>query len=122
MPKAGLTHREKMAELRAIMPSFQPEADVVAGIVNDLIKALYKPVKDDRLTILDTVRARKFKVNFDEPVNWGGLCCADVKRFDDGSFLVTVEEASPDGCATLCAYISSHLEAYGYKAIVRTEW
>jgi len=35
---------------------------------------------------------------------------------------VIIEEASPDGCPTLCDYVARHLALIGWSCEVETEW
>jgi hypothetical protein len=92
-------------------------------LVNMLIDALYIPTIGEHTRIPDKQRIKFFDIDFSEPVNWGGgLHCCEVKEFADGSFLVTLEEASPNDCQTLCEYIEKYMNSYGWTVRVETEW
>lgn len=97
--------------------------DVVQNLVNDLINALYIPVKGwDGITKADHNRIKHFGINDGEPINWGDLKCNEVKKFDDGSFLVIIDEAAPKNCQTFCEYIETYMRSYGWDVTAETEW
>ncbi len=91
---------------------------------NRLLDALYIPDETDDGRLIykrDPVRCAQFGIE-EEAVNWGDLKCVGVDAFTDGRFLVTIEEASPDGCPTLCGYLERHLKLIGWNCQVETEW
>lgn len=93
--------------------------------VDRLIAALYIPVvtEDGRLIYQrDPERCELFEISENESINWGDLKCCEVKPFTDGTYLVTIDEASPDGCPTFCDYIRRHLAVQGWECDVQTEW
>lgn len=108
--------------LKANVPSYKrSEGKVIEDLVNKLIQALYIPVLDDRGFTSDPDRIRFFNIR-EEPINWGNLHCFEAKKFEDGSFLVTIDEASPGGCPTFCDYIQRHVKLFGWTVRVETEW
>jgi len=100
---------------------YNREDDIVilTDITNGLLEALYKPTLTG--IRIDTGRIRKFKIDRTEPVNWGGGLYATVDKEADG-YLITVEEAAPDECDTLCDYVEKYLTAWGWPVKVVTEW
>lgn len=97
--------------------------EMIDKAVDKLIAALYKPVVEDGRMFYqrDPVRCEEYGVE-DEPINWGDLKCLGVDAFADGTFLVTIDEASPGECPTFCAYIEHMLSLQGWKCEVQTEW
>ncbi len=93
---------------------------VVERLVNRLIESLYKPHEKYQF-VRDAERCEKFSVE-EEPINWGDLKCNEVKRFDDGSYLVVIDEASPKDCQTFCEYIENFMKEWGWSVRVETEW
>lgn len=93
----------------------------VQALVQTLIAALYIPCEGPRLRKVDTARLEHFGIDGAEPVNWGSLRCLEVDEAD-GFFEVTVEEAAPDSCPTLCGYIERYAAEAGWKVRVATEW
>ena len=93
--------------------------------VNWLLAALYTP--NDQF---GAVFIRKNLVRLDvspdvgtEPINWGDLNAGDVRQFTDGTWQVTIEEASPGACPILCEYVRSWLARWGWQVVeVVTEW
>lgn len=99
------------------------EEDFVRDLVNELIGALYIPIKEyDRITKADHKRIKHFGIKDGEPINWGNLKCNEVKKFEDGSFLVVIDEAAPKNCLTFCEYIETYMRSYGWDVRVETEW
>lgn len=106
-----------------IMPDRKDEiVGMVRGYVDELIAALFYPVKGDSFNRVDDERCKLLGVSRNEPINWGDIRCSEAKEFADGSFMVTLEEASPGACPTLCEYIRSYMESYGWTVQVQTEW
>lgn len=96
--------------------------ETVKNLVNNLIQALYIPVKEDMISKVDNNRLEHFKIADNEPINWGDLKCNEVKKFEDGSFLVVIDEAAPSDCETFCDYIIEYMRSYGWECKVETEW
>ena len=97
------------------------ERNIIESRVNRLLEALYGPKGTE--FVLDSERMAHLCVDEKEPVNWGSLNCSEVKRLPSGNFIILIEEASPDGCPSLCEYIQEHLEACGWLIDeVKTEW
>ena len=94
----------------------------VKSLVDMLIEALFVPTKDDLLSKVDKVRIEMFGIDGSEPINWGDLKTVEVKPFEDGSYLVTIDEAAPNACPTLCSYIAEYMAHYGWTVSVETEW
>lgn len=61
--------------------------------------------------------------DFDEPINWGNICCAEAHFTKKGNIVIHIEEAAPD-----CQYF--HFVVYcemsklypKSKITVKTEW
>jgi hypothetical protein len=96
--------------------------DLIMCLVNELIAALYIPCKGERQYHVDEDRCHHFKVDRGEPINWGDLKCNEAKKFEDGSFLVVIDEAAPNDCQSLCEYIETYMKSYGWDVRVQTEW
>jgi hypothetical protein len=95
------------------------EEDCIKNAVDSLLSYLYKP-DPARCWCADGRKLKKFGLE-GEAINWGDLYCADVEKFANGPFLVTVEEAAP-GCTNLCRWIQDWLGKWGWNARVQTEW
>ena len=98
--------------------------DTIRDEANRLIQSLYVPSvsEDGRLIyVRDQARCDMFGIE-EEPINWGDLKCFEVKAFEGGGYLVTIDEASPDGCETFCEFIRRHLSLMGWECDVQTEW
>jgi hypothetical protein len=93
---------------------------IVADNVNFLICCLYKPDKD-LCFVVDKNKLKRYKIDINEPVNWGDLSCTDVKKIGN-EFLITIEEASPNECPTLCNYIRQFMRDWGWEVRVETKW
>lgn len=101
----------------------QVAEDVIQELVNTLIAALYIPVIEKRrFEKLDENRIKHFEIDDTEPINWGDLKCNEVKKFEDGTYLVTIDEASPNDCPTFCEYIEKYMKSNGWEVRVVTEW
>jgi hypothetical protein len=102
--------------------------DVVRELVDCLINALYIPCNDPMVDgecdviKLDPKRIEHFGIDENEPINWTNLSCNEVKKFEDGSFLVVIDEAAPDVCQTFCEYIEKYMLSFGWKVRAETEW
>lgn len=96
--------------------------DRVMSLVNILIDALYIPVDNGRTVTIDKIRIEHFGIDFSEPINWGDLKCNEALQFSDGTFLVTIYEASPNDCPTLCEYIEEFMASNGWIVKAETEW
>ena len=95
----------------------------IERLVNMLIDALYVPVKGfNQLSKKDTLRTYPAGIDDNEPINWGALGCASVEKMDGEKWLVTLEEAAPNDCPTLCSYIQEYMISYGWDIKVQTEW
>ena len=93
----------------------------IEALANQLIESLYKPCEEDNIFIVDRKRLKAFGVDGTEPVNWGDLSATVEVKGD--AFIVTIEEASPGDCPTLCDYIDKYLTAWGWDGVVvQTEW
>ena len=120
-----VTYREQCEYIRRVLNGGRPlptdvQENYVRRAANRLIERLYTPEHSGdysgwrRHSHPEPQIAR-------EPINWGDLN-ADVDMMADGTFLVTVEEASPGACPELCAYIERWLTAWGWPCRVVTEW
>lgn len=88
--------------------------------VNNLIAALYKPHEELEF-VRDAERCLEYGVD-EEPINWGDLKCNTVEKFFGGNYLITIDEASPNSCPTLCEYIERFMRKWGWDVRVVTEW
>lgn len=101
------------------------DCEVVEDTVNQLIDNLYKPCEDERMAdgidfVADQEKLKRFEID-GEAINWGDLKACEVKKFDDGQFLVVVDEAAP-GCINLIRYIERFMKQFGWNVRVETEW
>lgn len=112
--------KERFNTMRLIFPDLEEE-EYIREVVNSLIDALYIPTEND-MRSLDRNRLSLFEIDIDEPVNWGALGCSEVKIFKE-LIEITLDEACPSECPTLCEYIEKFLKFEKYSNIlVRTEW
>lgn len=102
--------------------TLQTEEDRIKLLVNKLIDLLFKPNFGEGEFIPDWERITSMGIDSEEPVNWGDLKCNEVKKFDDGNYLVVIDEASPGDCQTFCEYIERYMESWGWIIKVETEW
>lgn len=85
-----------------------------------LIQMLYTPKEDDGLFYPDWEKIERLGIDKSEPINW-----ADLKSSVENKgeyYLITIDEASPRHCLTLCEYIENYLTAWGWTVRVETEW
>jgi len=94
------------------------EEEHLRMIGNDLLQVLYKPSVFG--LIPDWRKIKACKIDSGEPINWADLKCGVERKGD--CFLVTIEEASPGVCPSLCEYVEKWLTAWGWNVIVETEW
>lgn len=92
----------------------------VESLANRLLDILYKPDISRSLFIPNWQLIEAEGIDSDEPINWGDLSATVCKR--EGLFIVTIEEASPGECQTLCDYVEKYLSAWGWPVIIKTEW
>lgn len=95
--------------------------DFLKVIADSLLDALYIPNYQGVANKLDHNRLKHFEIDKTEPVNWGASLSSSVEINGD-EITILIEEASPDSCPTLCAYIESHIREYGWEVTVKTEW
>lgn len=97
--------------------------DMISQMVDKLLGYLFRPTEDPLLLyVSDIERVKAFGIEDGEPINWGDLKCCEVQSLLGGSFIVTIDEAAPDACPTLCAYVEKYLRAWGWEVKVETEW
>lgn len=100
------------------------EEDRIRLLVNRLLELLYSPkVQDDEnnsMFVPDWRRIQEAGINKDEPINWVDLKAGVEKRL--GYYLVTIDEAEPGSCPTLCEYIEKYMHSWGWNIRVETEW
>jgi len=89
-------------------------------LANKILECLYKPTVRKGLFTLDWARIKRLKIDATEPINWGDLSATVEKN--EGRYIITIEEASPGECPTLCEYVEKYLTAWGWPVIVQTEW
>jgi len=122
LKKTKVNNRERFLFSKEHGLTEQSAEDRVEKLVSILINALYIPVEDGEvLTRVDPARIEHFEIDRTEPINFGDLHCAHVEDKGD-YFEVTIEEAAPMSCPTLCAYIEKYMAAYGWPIVVVTEW
>jgi hypothetical protein len=91
--------------------------DNIINAVNQIIDDLF--IKDKYGKRIEV----KSQIGFDsEPINWGDLDCYDAEKLEDGSWIIYIEEAAPEGCPDFCEYIESEMKKKGYDVKVITEW
>lgn len=95
------------------------DKEIVQGLVNWLIISLYRPDKE-RIMVIDEERIKEAGVD-NEPVNWGDLKCYEVKKTDEGTYIVYVDEADPNAYG-LQNYIAKWMSYWGWRVEVITEW
>jgi hypothetical protein len=97
------------------------DVERVKLLADRLLESLYKPcVTDYGQFMPDHQRIKKLGIDKNEPINWGDLSSSVEKKGD--CYIVTIEEASPGDCPSLCDYIEKYLKAWGWNAEVKTEW
>ncbi len=100
-------------------------AQRVRALVDMLLAALYVPTKQSpdqpNISRIDPGRLAAFGIDASEPVNWSALSCVEIGKTADG-FTVVIDEASPEGCDTLVAYIEEYMLSWGWNVNVKTEW
>ncbi len=89
-------------------------------LANKLLESLYKPITKKGLFIPDWLRIKKEGIDRTEPINWGDLKATIIKK--EGLYIVTIDEASPGECQTLCEFVEKYLTAWGWPVIIETEW
>ncbi len=99
-------------------------ADLAESRVRLLVEQLLSALKipDEEGMRLDKSRLTHFGIDVNEPANWASFNVAEVQEFKDGTFLVTIDEACPGACPTLCGYIEKYMLLYGWQVTVQTEW
>lgn len=107
-------HYDLLVKSGAKMPS---ESEYVATLASGLLDALFIPSIPSPKR--DPARCEVFGVE-NEPINWGALR-ATCEETESG-LLVTIEEAAPNQCPTLCDYVQRFLAAWGWEVEVETEW
>jgi len=120
-----MNSREHFEFMKKAVPQSSLTAEaVIKSLAEGLIKALYIPVEGESVRRVDKSRLTHFGVDDTEPVNWGDLGCSEVRQSPDGdgTFILTVEEAAPRDCESLCEYIETYLYSYGWECKVETEW
>lgn len=117
-----MNSKQRFDAYNKFKPNARTEEQKVRSLINDLIQALYIPVAGDNERKVDPVRLKAFGVDDTEPINWGALKCVDVQKFENGSFLATIDEASPGDCPSLCEYITTYMMSWGWQVRVQTEW
>ena len=96
------------------------EKKVLKGNATWLLERLYEPHGElgYRLTRIEDVLPDGV---LSEPINWGDLNAFVEKQ--GKAWRITLEEASPDTCPNLCAYVADWLRKWGWDNIlVETEW
>ncbi len=92
----------------------------VRVLAERLLSALKIP--DEEGMALDKARIEHFGIDINECVNWASMNVGDIKELVDGTFLIWVDEACPDTCPTLCAYVEKYMTFLGWQVSVRTMW
>jgi len=90
-------------------------------LANKLLEVLYTPTEKKGLFIPDWGKIANLGIDEKEPINWADLKATVELKGE--IFVVTIDEASPGACETLCDYIEKYLVAWGWtNVIVKTEW
>jgi len=100
------------------------KSDLAESRVRVLVERLLSALKipDEEGMALDKTRLEHFGIDRNECVNWASMTVSDIKELTDDSFIVYIDEAAPNVCNTLCAYIEKYMTFYGWQVSVRTEW
>lgn len=118
----AMNHRERYEQHSKIPGIIQPSPeDTLEALTDRLLQALYKPTQEDMMFRGDKDRCSLYGLT-EEPINWGSLKCVEVRKYADGAYKITIDEAAPNDCPNLCAYIQKHLTAWGWTVEVETEW
>lgn len=105
----------------------EDDVKVVERLVNLLLQNLFRPCEDERAEhgctfSADAEKLKKYGLD-KEPINWGDLkVCEVIKDRDSETYIVSIEEASPDGCPALCEYVEKFMELWGWNVNCKTEW
>jgi hypothetical protein len=115
-----MNDRERFEKYEKIgVQRFQTKLGRVKSICEQLLHCLYKP-DNDLMFVADLHKIAESGISLSEPINWGGLNISVVRIRD--KFIITLDEASPEECPTLCAYFEDHLTSWGWDVEVKTEW
>jgi len=94
----------------------------ITELGNRLIAALYAPTLDKRHFSPNDALLAQYGIAPNEPINWGDLKIIGADETPDG-WRIEIDEAAPEQCPTLCAYIAKYLTAWGAKIDdVITSW
>lgn len=102
--------------------TIQTEENRIKHLVDKLLDLLFIPSEGDCEFVPDWSRIEKMGIDPGESVNWIDLKCNEVKKIENGSYLVIIDEASPGDCQTLCEYIEKYMSIFGWSVRVETEW
>lgn len=117
-----MNNRQQFERLKSAGLTTQTAEERVKLLVSMLLDALFIPVEHESALIkADPKRLEYFGINQNEPINFGDLKCVGVEE-KNGVFEVTVDEAAPNECPSLCEYIERHMAFYGWPVEVFTEW
>jgi len=119
-----MNSKERFEFMKKNFPDFfkLKAEEIIKNLVNFLINSLYIPMKGGIMKEVDIKRLKHFKINKNEPINWGNLKCKEVQKINNNIFFVKVKEAGESACRTFCYYIEDYLESYGWECVVETEW
>lgn len=98
---------------------YTPEARIKL-LADTLLLMLYSPILTEGLWRPNWSTVEIMGIDKSEPVNWTDFKSSVEDK--NGYYLVTIDEAAPHKCPTLCAYIEKYLTAWGWNVRVETEW
>jgi len=110
-----------MMERYAMIQSGGFDEALVIELGNRLIAALYAPVLDERRFAPNDALLKRYGIA-SEPINWGDLKVIGAEETADG-WRIEIDEAAPEQCPMLCAYLAKFLTAWGVTIDeIITEW
>lgn len=95
------------------------KSEHVSELASAILDYLYLPDLS-KMRVFDRERAMKFKIDLQELANWASLSASCDE--EPTGLVVTISEASPNECPTLCDYVRRYLAAWGWDVEVETEW
>lgn len=93
------------------------EKEIVEGLANWVILSFFK-LDDEFVATVDSDRLENYGL-IGEPVNWSSVGVTHVEKKEDGSFLITIEEANSRKLEKL---IEDKLAKWGWKVKCICEW
>lgn len=94
-------------------------AERVEYLTDQLLQCLFSPSNKSKF-VPDFDKIVSLGIDKGEPINWGDISSTVETKGD--VFIITLQEALPGCCPTLCEYIKSYMTAWGWDVEVKTEW